>query len=304
MNQGNYPEALKNYFASLKIYEELKDKKGIAMSYNNIGIIYRNQGNYPEALKNYFASLKIFEEIGDKDGIARCFINLGTLYIKLHKNPESQDYLNKALVLSKEIGSKDDIKLSYGGLADLDSAIGNFQNQITHYKLYIIYRDSIDNEETRKKTMRAEMNYEYEKREIATKAAQEKKDALAAAEKKREKVIRYSVIGGLVLALVFLVFVYRSLRVTRRQKRIIETQRDTVTHQKEEIEAQRDIVTQQKQHIEHIHEELTDSIRYAERIQNAVLPGEQYIMEILGMGEWASERMGESENIRQEAAAG
>ncbi|MBI5217749.1 MAG: SpoIIE family protein phosphatase, partial [Bacteroidia bacterium] len=88
------------------------------------------------------------------------------------------------------------------------------------------------------------------------------------------------------------------------QRDEITAQRDLVTQQKDEIEAQRDLVTKQKEHIEHIHEELTDSIRYAERIQNAVLPGEQYIMDILGMGEWASERMGESENIRQEAAAG
>ena len=58
-NQGNYPEALKNYFAALKIREEIKDKKGIAASYNNIGNIYYSQGNYPNALKNHFASLKI-----------------------------------------------------------------------------------------------------------------------------------------------------------------------------------------------------------------------------------------------------
>ena len=58
-NQGNYPEALKNYFAALKIREETGDKQGIASSYNNIGIVYYFQGNYPVALKNYFAALKI-----------------------------------------------------------------------------------------------------------------------------------------------------------------------------------------------------------------------------------------------------
>ena len=64
-SQGNYPEALKNHFASLKIVEEIGDKNGIATSYNNIGSVYDEQGNYPEALKNHFASLKIKEEIGE-----------------------------------------------------------------------------------------------------------------------------------------------------------------------------------------------------------------------------------------------
>ena len=54
----------------------------IAGHYNNIGVVYQYMGNYPEALKNYFAALKIFEEIGDKKGIANCLYQHRTyLYI-------------------------------------------------------------------------------------------------------------------------------------------------------------------------------------------------------------------------------
>ena len=45
-------------------------KKYKAKAFNNIGLIYDKQGNYPEALKNHFASLKIKEAVGDKNGIA------------------------------------------------------------------------------------------------------------------------------------------------------------------------------------------------------------------------------------------
>ena len=82
-DEGNYlDKALENYFASLKIKEEIGDKKNIANTYGNIGLVYINQGNYPEALKNHFASLKIREEIGNKDGIATCCIDIGTGQIK------------------------------------------------------------------------------------------------------------------------------------------------------------------------------------------------------------------------------
>ena len=80
--QGNYPEALKEYFASLKLREEIAYKQGIAMSHNNIGIIYKEQGNYPEALKEYFAALKLREEIGDKQGIAYSHNNIGDIYME------------------------------------------------------------------------------------------------------------------------------------------------------------------------------------------------------------------------------
>ena len=61
-DQGNYEKVLENYFASLKIMQEIGDKKGIAHSYSNIGITYWNQRNYEKAIEYYFASLKIILE--------------------------------------------------------------------------------------------------------------------------------------------------------------------------------------------------------------------------------------------------
>ncbi|MEK6615672.1 MAG: tetratricopeptide repeat protein, partial [Bacteroidota bacterium] len=149
--QDNYPDALKNYFASLSIREEIGDKKGIAASYNNIGIIYERQDNYPDALKNYFASLKIYEEIGDKKGIAASYINIGSANLKLDNKAEAKKYLEDALAISKEIGSKEYIKESYACLAEADSAMGNWKGAYGHHKMYIIYRDSLLNEENTKK---------------------------------------------------------------------------------------------------------------------------------------------------------
>ena len=50
-DKGNYPEALKNYQASLKTAEAINDKNGIGNAYNNIGIVYKSQGNFADAVK-------------------------------------------------------------------------------------------------------------------------------------------------------------------------------------------------------------------------------------------------------------
>ncbi|MBK7669430.1 MAG: tetratricopeptide repeat protein [Sphingobacteriaceae bacterium] len=73
-------ETIKHYTASLKIYKELKDKKGTASSLNNIGLTYQKQGNIKLALVNYTESLKLLEEIGDTLGLAYCLNNLGYIY--------------------------------------------------------------------------------------------------------------------------------------------------------------------------------------------------------------------------------
>ncbi|MEP7169928.1 MAG: tetratricopeptide repeat protein [Bacteroidota bacterium] len=202
--QDNYPDALKNFLAALKLKEEMGDKYGIAICYNNIGGLYEKQSNYPDALKNHFAALKIKEEIGDKEGITGSYINLGVVNIKLKKYTEAKQYLDDGLSLSKEIGSKDDIKESYSQLADLDSATANWKEAYLHHKLYILYRDSLVNEENTKKTVQTQMQYEFDKKEIATKAGQDKKDAVQQAELQKQKVIRNSFIGGAALLLLLL----------------------------------------------------------------------------------------------------
>ena len=80
---------------------------------------------------------------------------------------------------------------------------------------------------------------------------------------KQEKTQRYALYGGLALIVVFAGFVVNRLNVARKQKKIIE-------EQKEKVDAA----------FEKLHEknkEVMDSINYARRIQSSLLPTEKYI---------------------------
>ena len=258
--ERNCPNALENYFAALKINEEVGDKKGIANALNNIGNIYAYQHNYPDALKNDFAAFKIFEEMGDKIGIAASYCNLGNVNTKLKKYTEAKKYLKDGLSLSKEIGSNYAIKDIYNGLIDLDSATGNWKDAYLHYKLYILYQDSLVNEENTKKTVQAQMNYEFDKKEAATKAEQDKKDAVAKQEKQKQKLITYSISAGLFLVMLLALFIFRSYR--QKQKANL-------------------IITKQKEEVEEKNRQITDSITYALRIQTAILPPTKLVKQYL-----------------------
>ena len=59
--------------------------------------------------------------------------------------------MEKFLYLTKEIGTKNNLEKVYKGLAELDSIQGNYKQAYEHYKLYILYRDSLVNEESKKK---------------------------------------------------------------------------------------------------------------------------------------------------------
>jgi serine phosphatase RsbU (regulator of sigma subunit)/Tfp pilus assembly protein PilF len=251
---NNYTEALKNHNASLKIKLSLDNKKGVANSYNNIGGVYEALNNYPEALTNYFASLKIKVAIGDKRGIATSYNNIGNIYTKQKKYKEADQYLFKAKKLLLEIGAKKILKETYFALSTLDSAKGDSKGAYENFKEFILYRDSLDNEDSRKKTVQSQMTFDFEKKEAVEKAEHksemEKQNAIAEEKNRKQNIVIWSVVIGLLLVVVFAAFVVRSLRMTRKQKNIIEEHKGV---------------------IEQKHKEITDSINYAERIQRSLL---------------------------------
>ena len=59
-----------NYFTAMKIFQETDDKRGLIDCYINLAAHYAVLGKLAEAQHDYLASLKIAEEIGDKRSIA------------------------------------------------------------------------------------------------------------------------------------------------------------------------------------------------------------------------------------------
>jgi len=129
------------------------------------------------------------------------------------------------------------------------------------YTLYIQMRDSINNEQTRKASLKKQFQIEFDDKEKEVKlvAAAEKKiiEEKAEEERKRKNIIIYSVILGLLLVCVFSVFIFRSLQKNKKANVII-------TKQKAEVEAQKHLIEEHQK-------EIMDSINYAKRIQFALL---------------------------------
>ncbi|MCK4748651.1 MAG: SpoIIE family protein phosphatase, partial [Bacteroidales bacterium] len=67
----------------------------------------------------------------------------------------------------------------------------------------------------------------------------------------------------------------------REQKDEVEAQRDEIEAQRDEIEAQRDDLKTQRDLVMVQKQDITDSINYAKRIQTAVLPGQNYMDEMM-----------------------
>ncbi len=222
VKQGNYSEAIRKYSEVLKVFEEVKEKGLIAEAHRSMGELFESLGeknsiisknNYSEALKNYLKNLSLWEEIKDKGGLVTGYFLVGNIHIKLGNFQTAKIYLEKALQLGKEIGSKGDLKNIYQSFSTLDSAQANYKQAFEHHKMYIVYRDSISNEETKRQLLRTTMQYEFNKKEALARAEQEKKDILT----KRTRNLQYTAIGAILLIAVFLFWNNRQKQKSKAQ---------------------------------------------------------------------------------------
>ena len=276
-SENNISKTLEFFFKALKIREEIGDKWGVAHSLQSIGAIYQEQAEQSEglerdslfnyALEYYDKCMNMYKQMEDKGGIASTLINLGSIELEINNANNAQIYAQQSLVIAQEIGSPVDIKNAAILLSQIYEKQNKGMQALEMHKLYITMSDSLNNEATQKATAQQQAKYEYEKQKAIDDAENDKLLAIEKEEKEKQQIITAATAGGLGLVMVFLFFVYNRLKITRKQKTIIEDQ-------KEEVEKQRDI-------IEHTHKEITDSIEYAKRIQSAILPPARIVKEYL-----------------------
>ena len=131
--QGDITRALEWYNKSVKIQEEIGDKKGFANSINNIGQIYNVQGDNRKAIECYKKSLKIQNEIGDKQGASVSLSNIGLIYNNQGDIPNALEYYSKGLKIQDEIGNKHGVGISLHNIGHLYSTQGNFPMALEYY---------------------------------------------------------------------------------------------------------------------------------------------------------------------------
>lgn len=253
------PNAINYYRQSLQIQQEIGHKTGIGRLLFNIGRVYNDYGDFEAALNYYAQSVKMYKELKEKPILAAVYHQICRTYINKAKNEKEAAqqknyrlallYNDTSFVISKELGYPDDIRNAEESYAAVYSNTGKYELAFEHYKKYIALRDSTNNTETRKASVKNQLKYEFEKKEAVIKEQQEKERALAEEKNRFQKIVIASVVIGLLFVIVFAAFILRNLRVTRLQKETIE----------------------QKQ------KEIVESIQYAKRIQTALMPSENYV---------------------------
>jgi tetratricopeptide (TPR) repeat protein len=254
-----YDEAIVNL---LKAYELCKTDTVVTSEVCVVlGKCYYWKKDYPTALFYYQKAVPIAKQIADDSRLAQALIGVGNSLLMLHKNKEASECANRALMLRTTEGALSGLFYAERLKARSDSAIGDFKSAYEHYAKFIVLRDKLNGEEVRKEADRQKFNSELEKEKQDALLIQTKKDVEAEKEKKSQRIILISVILGTLMISVFLIVVMRNLKLTRKQKEIIE---------------------EKSKEVEEKNKDIMDSITYARRIQTSLLPTKKFLERKLG----------------------
>jgi tetratricopeptide (TPR) repeat protein len=131
-NQGALDKALEYYMTSLRLYDSLQNKEGVATTKNNIANIYSIKKDYGQAMRYLEESYTLFREMGDPFRLIGSMNNLGNLYLDIDLYDKALSYYTEAYALSEKNGAKFGDPLNNVGNIYFNQ--GNYQIAIGYYQ--------------------------------------------------------------------------------------------------------------------------------------------------------------------------
>jgi len=241
-----------------------KAKKGLSETtstntkynyYLNEGLLYSYTNQHEKALQSFLGSTDLATNTSDRITLQ---INIGEEYKKLGNNEKMAEYFKKAYELSRENKMYNNLQYLSYALADYYNARHDYPNYAAMMNLHVSYRDSNDKYARAQQIQQQQLEFDYERRHVADSLKFQHKEnvqamqlEMAEARLNKEKYFKIMLLVILGVIILFAIFIFNRFMLTKRQKEIIENQ---------------------KQIVEVKNREMLDSINYARRLQSAILP--------------------------------
>jgi non-specific serine/threonine protein kinase len=111
---------------SLKLYQELDDKNGIAEVLNFLGINADAQDDYTKAKEYLNASLALRRELGDPWGIAQTLQNFAPIALQEHDYESAKAYAEETIAWFERAGDQRGVTRNFSDLAEVAVVEGDY----------------------------------------------------------------------------------------------------------------------------------------------------------------------------------
>lgn len=216
LDQKNEAKAFEYYGKAKQHFDKYPDYRGLGELYNNLGLYYKKNGNADKALGQFNLALAAFAKIGDKFGASDTYAFIGEIDFDRKQYGHALANTNKSLALARELSIMERIQDSEHKLSQIYAAMNQPAEALAHYKLYSVAKDSVSNYENIRNSVRAEMNFEFDKKQALQKKEQEKREIVYQEQAKRHRmqIVYLSLFILLAFGIVFLIYNRLQLKKT------------------------------------------------------------------------------------------
>ncbi len=268
-NKGDINKAQEHYLKGLAIRKRYGDVDGIAEIYSNLSVTFLDAHQYKQALEYAFETIKLYGETGSKLGKAISFSNIGDIYEHMGDLNNAIKYQEMSLKLATEMETTFMLETNYQLLASAYAKKNDFKNAVLYAELFSQIRDSTMNSENGKMIAEMQAKFETGKKEKEIQLLQTDKSirelqlSKQDASINRQRIVIYTVIGGLLIMIFLISFIWKEYRQKKKIQLGLEKKNLEISIQKNQIEEKSRLIT--------------DSIDYAKNIQTAILPPDEKV---------------------------
>lgn len=223
-NLGDNKRAIEHFVISERIRRNLNDKNGLAATLNNMGVLYQQMNRLDSAANCFYESLAIVEETNNIVGKSHVCINVGEVEFARGNTSEALRFGLIAMKAAKEVNSFSSILDASRFLGEVYEQKKDYQKAFEMQEVFIEYSEKVNQEELNRELIKSEVESEYEIKAALAKKENEKMNAIAEKQKEVQQSIIFASIIVLALVILFIVVLYKRLKSTSEQSKIIEKQ--------------------------------------------------------------------------------
>lgn len=258
--KADYVNAEKYFLISYNLIKSFGKRVAIASELYNIGQSQENQDKYQDAATNYDKALTIFLELNNWENIKKISFKIANCYNKIGDEQNYMKYYNLYVTADKKI--KDEIIAKKVQEASIQKQITKHKELQLQLELFKnkSISDSLDLEQEINQKSKAEIKLQ----KILIEQNQKDLEYHKKLAKSKQKIILILSFGLLIILLAFLAILMFYFQNKKQKERL------AVLY--DELSEKNIVIEKNRAELENKNIHITDSINYASRIQHAILP--------------------------------
>jgi len=213
-------EALSSLFSAYRLYDHMKDTERLVYASYKISQVYKGMQEYDLALVFSMKTLKEMERglprYNEYDR-ASYYINAGDIYKDLSVLDEAVQMTHYGLAIARRIRHRENVEDAWHTLADIYALQHRWDSAYFYHTLYSALKDSISNDQTRRKIEEIHEHYAVDKKD---KEIVLQKEQLA-----HQRLLRNIFVFASICLIAFILLLYNRRRLKQRADHEVELNR-------------------------------------------------------------------------------